>query len=131
MAKNYTVDTSVFVASFVESEPLHSKAKKILHDIFNSDSYFILPYTVLVELISAVRRRTGSPEIALRVKKMIESNDHIKFVPLNELRIKQTLALSIDLGLRGMDTILVQVSKEFDTELITFDEEIIKKIPLH
>ena len=53
----------------------------------------------------------------------------ISFVVLNK-SANQAADLAAKTGVRGMDALLIQVAKEFGTELISFDEEMMGKLTL-
>ena len=54
----------------------------------------------------------------------------ISFVVLDDKSANQAADLAAKTGVRGMDALLIQVAKEFGTELISFDEEIMGKLTL-
>lgn len=74
-----------------------------------------------------MRRRTGSAELARRVARDLQSLNSLVFVELDADRAEQATDLAADLGLRGMDAVVVQAAKEFRTALVSLDEEIIGK----
>lgn len=86
-----------------------------------------MPYTVLVEIVAAVRRRTGLEELAIEVMKELMKIENIYFVSIDDKSAKEAAKISAKTGLKGMDAIVVQVAKEFRTELITFDDEMMYK----
>ncbi len=86
-----------------------------------------MPYSVFVEVVAAIRRRTGSEELALEVKNELANIANIVFVVLDEKAAMQAAELSVKTGVRGMDALVIQVTKEYGSQLISFDEEMIKK----
>ena len=46
---------------------------------------------------------------------------------LDKKLAEEAAELAIQTGVRGMDALVIQVAQEFATELITFDDEMIKK----
>jgi len=52
--KRYTIDTSAFVSALLSKEENHSKAVEILSNISSEVSIIVLPYTVLIEIASAI-----------------------------------------------------------------------------
>jgi hypothetical protein len=54
----------------------------------------------------------------------------ISFVVLDDKSANQAADLAAKTGVRGMDALLIQVAKEFGTELISFDEEMMGKLTL-
>ena len=86
-----------------------------------------MPYSVLVEVVAGIRRRTGSEELALQVKKELLIADSISFVILDEKSANQAAEIAAQTGIRGMDALVVQVAKEFGSKLISFDKEMIAR----
>lgn len=126
--KRYTIDTSVFVSALLSKEENHSKAVEILSNISSEDSIIVLPYTVLIEIASAIIRRTKSEELTLSAIRTLIQNEKIIFVKLDKDFSLKTIKTILKYNLRGMDSILVQVSRRYKTELISFDEEINLKL---
>jgi len=85
------------------------------------------PYTVLVEVAAAVKRRTNSQRLAKRVKELLQNIDTLDFVELGTIRADAATDMAINTGLRGMDAIVVQVAAEFGATLVSLDEEMIEK----
>lgn len=126
--KRYTIDTSVFVSALLKKEENHNKAVEILSSISAEESLIVLPYTVLIEIASAIIRRTKSEELTLLAIRTLTQNEKIIFVKLDKDFSLKTIKTILKYNLRGMDSILVQVSRRYKTELISFDEEINRKL---
>ena len=88
----------------------------------------IMPYSVLVEVVAAIRRRTGSEELAREVKSELLSIEAVSFVVLDDKTAEDAAEIAARTGVRGMDALLIQVAREFETELISFDEEMMTKV---
>jgi len=125
--RKLTIDSSVIIASLLEKEPRHQEALKIWESILSGESIAIMPYSVLVEVVAAIRRRTGSKDLACEVRKEILEIENLSFVVLDQKAALEASDLAIRTGVRGMDALVIQVVREFETELITFDEEMIQK----
>lgn len=125
--RKLTIDSSVIIASLLEKEPRHQEALKIWESVLAGENIAIMPYSILVEVVAAIRRRTGLEDLAGEVRKEILEIDNLSFVVLDQKAATEASDLAIQTGLRGMDVIVVQVAREFETELITFDEEMIQK----
>lgn len=123
MQKLVTVDSSIIVSALVEKEARHHEASEIWEKVIDKSFFAILPYTILVEVVSAVNRRTGNEELAENVLNFLISLGSIQFVDVNSDRSIQSSKFAIDSKTRGMDAIIIEVAKEFGTELVTFDEE--------
>ena len=88
----------------------------------------VMPYSVLVEVVAAIKRRTGSESLAMQVKQELLNIEAISFVILDDKSAVEAADLAAKTGVRGMDPLLIQVAKEFGTELISFDEEMMSKV---
>ena len=68
MMKRLTIDSSVIIASLLENESRHGEAMRIWDAVIAGGDVAIMPYSVFVEVVAAIRRRTGSEELANEVK---------------------------------------------------------------
>ncbi len=127
MVKKVTIDSSVIISSLLENEPMHKEASAIMDEVLKGNAFAIMPFTILVEVVSAVRRRTGIEDLAAQVKNELTSLENLSFVMLDDKSAMDAAAIAAKSGLRGMDAIVVQVAKEFDARLLTFDEEMKRK----
>jgi predicted nucleic acid-binding protein len=125
--KRLTLDSSVIIASLLEKEPRHREALEIWSAILSGNNIAIMPYSVLVEVVAAVKRRTGSESLAMEVKEELLNVETISFVILDDKSAVEAADLAAKTGVRGMDALLIQVAKEFGTELVSFDEEMMSK----
>jgi predicted nucleic acid-binding protein len=126
--KRLTIDSSVIIASLLKKESRHKQALEIWNAILSGRNVAIMPYSVLVEVVAAIKRRTGSESLAMEVKKELLNIEAISFVILDEKSAVEAADLAAKTGVRGMDALLIQVAKEFGTELISFDEEMMSKV---
>ena len=128
--KGLIVDSSVMVSTLLTNEPRHQEAMEIWDGVLSGEYYAVMPYSVLVEIVAAVRRRTRSESLALEVQKELCSIESVAFVNLDEEAAKKACVLASRTGLRGMDAIVVQVSLEYNTRLLSFDKEMVRKVSL-
>ena len=129
--KRLTVDSSIIVSSLLENEPRHKEALKIWDTVLAGKNVAILPYSVFVEVVAAVRRRTGSEELAREVGKQLLEIEAVFFVGLDDKSAQDAAEIAVKTGVRGMDAIVLQVARDFGTELMSFDEEMIAKARGH
>ena len=125
--KKLTIDSSVIIASLLKNEPRHGEALRIWEPVIAGRDVAIMPYSVFVEVAAAIRRRTGSEELAHEVKSELLKIENVSFVVLDQKAAEEAADIAIQTGVRGMDALIIQVAQEFDTELITFDDEMMKK----
>lgn len=123
-----TLDSSIIIAALRIQEEKHYQCRLILEQLKNGQHIAIEPYIVLVEVVSAIKRRTNSQHLALQVKESLLSMDTLNFVELESERADSASEISAQTGLRGMDAIIVQIAQEFDSFLVTLDNEMIAKV---
>jgi predicted nucleic acid-binding protein len=99
--------------------------------IIAGEDVAIMPHSVFVEVVAAIRRRTGSEELATEVKEELLKIENVSFVILEQRAAEDAADIDIKKGVRGMDALVMQTAKEYKAELVTFDNEMIKKSPLH
>ena len=75
-----TLDSSVIVAALREQEKKHEECKRVLEKVKDGKLIALEPYTVLVEVVAAIKRRTGSTPLAERVKNDLQDIDTINFL---------------------------------------------------
>jgi predicted nucleic acid-binding protein len=125
--KKLTINSSVIIASLLEKEPRHSEAMRIWDAVIVGGDVAIMPYSVLVEVVAAIRRRTGSKELANEVKEELLKIENVSFVILDQRAAEDAADIAIQKGVRGIDALVMQTAKEYETELVTFDDEMMIK----
>jgi predicted nucleic acid-binding protein len=123
-----TIDSSVFVAALREQEPHHERSKALLEKVHKGRYTALEPYTVLVEIVAAVRRRTGQEELAHRVMNDLLQLNSLFFVELDDERAREAAEIAEKTGIRGMDAVVAQVAVEFQAPLITLDDEMSRRL---
>jgi len=124
------IDACVFISMFNENDPNHNKAIKILEEIIDKKLKAIIPALTLPEVCGAVARSLNK-KIAKEIREKIESWIESGLIHVEELtknRAKNAAEIAIKLGLKGSDAIYVALAKEFNTQLLTFDKEIKRKL---
>ena len=127
MMKKLTIDSSVIIASLLENESRHGEAMRIWDAVIAGGDLAIMPYSVFVEVVAAIRRRTGSEELANEVKEELLKIENVSFVILDQRAAEDAADIAIQNGVQGMDALVMQTAKEYETELVTFDDEMMKK----
>jgi predicted nucleic acid-binding protein len=122
-----TIDSSVIISSLLEREPRHKEALEIWECVISGETIAVMPYSVFVEVVAAIRRRTGSEELAFEVKNELVNIESLFFVILDDKAAEDAAEIAAKTAVRGMDALVIQVAKEFDTELVTFDDEMMTK----
>jgi len=127
MVKIVTVDSSVIISTLLPAEKRHEEACATWDRVLNGEIAAVMPYSVLVEVVAAIRRRTGSELFAHETQKMLEGLSSVSFVMLDRRSAAKACQIATKTGLRGMDALVVQVAREYKAQLITFDLEMQQK----
>ena len=122
-----TLDSSVIVAALRVTEEKHGVCKELLENVKNGKYIGVEPFTVLVEVVAAIRRRTGNKKLAERVGIDLQNIDTIHFLEFIKSRALAAMKIAEEIGVRGMDAIVIQIAKENDAILVTLDKEMISK----
>ena len=116
------------MAALRNQEHYHAECLRLLQSLRDGQHTAIQPLSVLVEVTAAIRRRTGSQELARRVGRDLGSLDSLRFVELDRARAQWAVELATAAGVRGMDALVVQVAVEFGATLLSLDEDLLERV---
>ncbi len=125
--KLLVLDSSVFVAALREAEPTHKVSRNLLKRVVDGEFLAIEPFTVLVEVVAAVRRRTGDRELAEQIGTDLLRFGEIQFQELTKYRALDAMEIAGRIGVRGMDAVVLQTARENDALLVTHDQEMARR----
>lgn len=72
----------------------------------DAEYFAVEPYTVLVEVVAAIKRRTASELLAEKIRNNLQGIDSICFLDLESNRANEASNLAKRYGMRGMDAIV-------------------------
>ncbi|OGW02542.1 MAG: hypothetical protein A2Z59_07715 [Nitrospinae bacterium RIFCSPLOWO2_02_39_17] len=121
------LDSSVFVAALRKDEKSYPEALRLFQQIKDGKHIAIEPYSVLVEVVAAIRRRTNSNLLANRVKNDFLNIGSLVFVDIDSTIAEKAADLAADIGVRGMDAIVIQVAREYNAPMVSMDMEMVEK----
>ena len=121
------LDSSVFVAALRKDEKSYPEALRLFQQIKDGKHIAIEPYSVLVEVVAALRRRTNSNLLANRVKNDFLNIGSLVFVDIDSTIAEKAADLAADIGVRGMDAIVIQVAREYNAPMVSMDMEMVEK----
>ena len=127
MVEELTIDSSVIVASLLDQEKDHLKALSLWKEVVIGNAIAIMPYTVLIEVVAAVRRRTGKKELSQKIKQELLSIETVNFVIIDPESASGASDIAIESGVRGMDAIVIQTAREYNTTLVSLDAKMMEK----
>ena len=97
--------------------------------LFEGDLHVVTSVIVPVEVCGAIARRASIAAAKKAISQLQKWSEMrlIEYADLTQERWRKSAELAVDLRVRGMDAIVIQVAMERETALITFDEEMAKK----
>ena len=127
--KELIVDSNVFIASLIEFDEFHQKSIEIIKKMDNNEYIFHISMIIPIEVGCSIARRVGIKESndSIEILDNWIKEHKIKIYELNEKRMQEAQKCGLQFKLRGMDAIIVQLTKELNLPLITFDNEIINR----
>ena len=124
---NLTVDSSIFVSALRKDEEKHAKSLALFRKIKDGEHIAIEPYSVLVKVVAAIRRRTDDMALAKRVKDDFLNIDTLNFVEIGDVLAEGAAEIAAKIGVRGMDALIIQTAKEYNDSLVSFDDEMAER----
>lgn len=125
MASTLVVDSSILVGALVDGQSDHAVCQQFFRSL-TPEITLVAPLVVMVEVVGAVRRRTGSEHLA-QVTYNVLNRSAISFVAVTKLRARRASHVAIQRELRGMDAVVVAAAQEFRAILVTLDSEMIER----
>ena len=131
--ESIVVDSSIIVSSFLESDNFHEIGRNYINLLENGDYVFYLPMLVVVEVMSAISRRTGQNRLPLMItwEQNIadwERDGKLMLYPLDRQRLNDALITAERYRLKGSDTIIAALAEELDLPLRTADGEMLDRL---
>ena len=125
-------DSSPLVAYFLAYDAFHQPAREFIAELDSAGKRLHLPTIVMVETISAIRRRLGQDSLsalssASATINAWEGQGKVIFCPLSRERMEVASRLAEELALRGADSVIAALSEELGIELKTYDNEILHR----
>ncbi len=120
-----TVDASVLVAAVLDDEEAHRDAVRLLDLVTGSGRTMHEPAIAVVEVVSAIVRRTGDSALAQRTGRYLLRNPTVMLHPLDMRATSHAAGLAADRRLRAGDAFYAAVAQQNDCQLITLDAELI------
>jgi predicted nucleic acid-binding protein len=89
---------------------------------------WVAPALMPAEVVGAISRRTGKPELATRALKHLLHLPGLRLVALDRRLGKAAAQLAASAGLRGADAVYAALAQHLSIPLVTWDEEIGQKV---
>lgn len=117
------VDASVYVALVHGDEPGHEDSWSWLTVAQTRREPLKAPNILAAEVGSAVRRGTGSRELAHQIVQQLLTANVVELVPVTARLAGRAAVIAADHQLRGCDAIYVALAEQEDDELVTLDRQ--------
>lgn len=119
---NITLDSSILVSMFVKKEEKSNEARSVVHNLISENVNVILPNIVLIEVVSAIVRRTKSEEMALSVFKILKNIPNFNFINVDNNLTEYCCKISVEAKLKSLDTIILSTALMHNSKLLSFDK---------
>lgn len=119
-----TLGSSLIVAALRRQETQHQQCLALLGTVVSGLHRAVEPLIVLVDVVDAISRRSGSGRLASRIERDLLTLPNVQFVELDRIRATGAAEAARLTGLHGMDAIVVATAREFGSTLVTPDMEI-------
>lgn len=123
-----TIDASVLVEAVLPAEAAHRDSLRFLDVIAGSGRALHEPAIAVVEVVSAVVRRTGDRALAQRAGRHLLRNPDVILHPLDMRAASHAAGLAADKGLRAADALYAAVAQQNHCRLVTLDAEIADRV---
>ena len=122
-----TIDASVLVAAVLEDEAAHADSARLLRAHARAGTPLHEPVIALIEIVSAVVRRTGDRDLAQTAARHLMANPALVVHPLGLAEAAHAAELAATHRLRAADAQYAAVAQMNDCELVTLDMELIER----
>ena len=120
--KSYILDSSVWIALFVESDSTHEDAVKLFESI--ETSKVVIPYCVILEVCTVLSCR-HSFEHTQNFMRYIQNNEDI-FILDNSAQEEMYFYQSLKTAISFTDVSLIFLAKKHGFTLVTFDRKMLQ-----
>jgi predicted nucleic acid-binding protein len=118
------VDASVWVSRLVTDDVFHTASRRWMTHHAQDGGQWVAPALMPAEVVGAISRRTGKPELATRALKHLLQLPGLRLVALDRRLGKAAAQLAASTGLRGADAVYAALAQHLSIPLVTWDDEI-------
>ena len=122
-----TIDASVWVAADPAAGESHVESAMFLAAVLRADLVIHQPAICLIEVSSALARRTGDSGLATRATADLLRLPGVVMHPIDIAAAMAAADLTAATRLRAADGLYASVAREFGTTLVTLDRELVER----
>jgi predicted nucleic acid-binding protein len=122
------VDASVWVSRLVPSDVFSAASRRWLAQQVAEGGQWLAPSLMLAEVVGAVARRTGQPELATRTLKQLLHLPSLRLAPVDQRLGRAAAQLAATARLRGADAVYAALAQYLAVPLVTWDDEFRERV---
>lgn len=123
----YTIDASVWVASFEPGDRFHAQSVELLRTLESDRTTLWGPAIVLLEVSCALSRRTRNAEIAEVIEERLRAHPLLALRAVDDELLFTACRLGASRFLRSADALYLATAALEDAALITWDRELLSR----
>jgi predicted nucleic acid-binding protein len=117
------VDASVWVAWLTSTDAHHTASREWLSACFRGSKLLAIPQFAVVEVVGAIARRSGSPELAKKAATLVLKCPGLQLYHLDDAQFDTALRLPSTKRLSGADALYVALAQMLRVPLVSWDTE--------
>jgi len=129
MAALFTIDASVFVASYRSQETCCAISRDLLRLVRQADVPLMEPSILPVEIAAALAHAGEKAEWATEYAESVMAFPCLSLQSLDERMARRALTIATQYRLRGADALYVAVAVKYGARLVTLDAEQLERAP--
>jgi predicted nucleic acid-binding protein len=129
MSVLFTIDASVFVASYRAQEIGSAISRDLLQLVREASVPLIEPAVLPVEIAAALAHAGEDSAWAIEFAESVMTFPYLSLQPLDERMARRAVAVAAQGRLRGADALYVTVAAQYGARLVTLDAEQLERAP--
>ncbi len=121
------VDASIWISRFIAADTHHRVSRTWLQARLSTGAAIAAPRLLLVEMATALARRSGDTALALEITRTLASDPQVVFVDLDAALIDEAVTLGARLRLRANDAIYAATAQRLALPLYSWDNEHVER----
>lgn len=117
-----TIDSSVFISAFLETDRFHEESKKFFHHLQSRELLVIEPIIVLLEVLN-VLTKAGVKDCS----PILESFRAFHTMPLNDSMVSEAHFVFQKCQLKTSDAIIVWCASASESTLVSWDAQLVRE----
>ncbi len=125
----YTLDASVHVSALNPAEAESANSQMFLAQVQRQSLALFCPTLLLVEVAAAIARALNDTQRAVALAAALRGWSNQELVPLDGTLADRAANLAAMARLRGADAVYAAVAQQYNTTLVTLDQQQLERLP--